>query len=200
MNHIEIPLTHQMMDLATAYQRAVQASIDAISRRKGSPHRNYTGIVAPERYYVGCIGELGLARYFRDTGAAYRHRLVCDGRSDPAEFVVWVDGLHCHLDVKTRSQSRHDLFLVLDSQLAKDCSRFYLGAQLCREAGALRLWGWLTRTEVMALPSKSFGSWGAPSRYHPLNQMRPMETLDPDKGPWTHDWPAELQQVEGGAQ
>lgn len=138
---------------------------------------NHTGIVRPDRYMLGYLGEIAFARWLDGTRRVYQHRVELTGRTSRVpEFRAWEQGADITIDVKTwlrRGQRNGSMLVSVRQELDAD---LYVCACIDDiESGLVELPGWAERAEVAAAPAHDYGY--GPSRSIPLTNLRPMSAL-----------------------
>lgn len=115
-----IPITDDMVKTAREYSSAVER-IDKIRNTK-----NYTGLVTPDRYYYGALGEIAFARFLTDNKVSFDWKLSPDGKADNGDFII-ADKV---FDVKTSSKEYADRLLVSKAQRSVHKADYYVAVKI----------------------------------------------------------------------
>ena len=137
---------------------------------------NYTGFRTPERFFHGYLGELAVASCLDANGIIYRHRVSLTGRSDDADFDVWIHGEQKKLEVKTGSKQSYRFFIMPEKQKVE--ADIYVGARINAEDPCeVELMGALSRDEVLACPVDDLRGRGVPTRKKLYEELWSMDAL-----------------------
>lgn len=162
---MKIAITQEMRSEAGEYQRAV------LARVRGD---NYTGLVKPSRYYDGRLAELVFAAACVEQELPARWLGNADGRPDPgADFQV--DRLR--VDVKyVPAAGFRFMHSMLELARNHNPPDLFVPVQVWMEKESATVQGYFTYADVRAMPTRD-GDRGAPYRWAPLTNARPVEEL-----------------------
>jgi hypothetical protein len=140
----------------------------------------YSGQARDDRYFIGYLGELAVARMLHSFGVHYSHRVHVTGKSAPTELCVRaLDGGKATIEVKTCGQPYHTELLFIDK--LHDRSATWVVAARIERLGTwdadVAIIGWITGATVDSLPLKNGNHGIAPSRFLPFERMNRMHEL-----------------------
>lgn len=156
---------------------------DAAIKATGLEDRdNYTGSIRPDRYFVGYLGEIAVAKMFDAFGIGYVHRVTLTGKSSQSEFMVSeASGGRVQIEVKTAGEPTHRELMYPSKQHDKKAA-YLVGARIERSGPFhtdVSVLGWITREQADALPVSTVGHHTIPTCRMDLSATRPIvELLD----------------------
>lgn len=106
---------------------------------------NYTGVSAPDRYYIGYRGEIAAYDWLRSRGVKVQHVVRTNGRSERPELIVDVPSGQIDVEVKTSGRCYHQQCRMPAVQ--KTDFNVLIGVRLMDDERA-RIMGWLGSADV----------------------------------------------------
>lgn len=141
------PLTEYHIDMARELSNQVVRALRG---------KNHTRLSALDRYFHGYLGELAVREWLTEHSKKNVHRVLANGKSQPAEFTVWQKktDLQMRLEVKTSSKPEHRYLMFPQAQpLDFDC---VLSVRLDLPQSKAEIMGWLSRRDVAGLRVEPF--------------------------------------------
>jgi hypothetical protein len=163
---LPIDITDQMKKDA----RRADTRIMATFKKKNA---NYTGLIEPDRFYFGVLGELAFIELLKQNGIKAKYAPTWDGKRDSGDAVVYVDdGYPLKIDVKTASKAFHENLWIPEKQYARYTYDGYIGVRLVDDVAEIH--GYCAKTDF----TKTVHSGAkVPNFGIALDQLRPMERL-----------------------
>lgn len=166
-----VRLDESALTLASVWQDAI-LSADLESRP------NYTGLHRPNRFLIGYLGELAVARLLEQWGVIYVHRVNLTGKTSASEFLARMVGRNVSLEVKTAGDPTHQRLMFPAAQ--HDHSADFLIAARVEALEPFQadvsVWGYLTGEQAHSLPVGEFGL-GVATRHCRLTELNPIADL-----------------------
>lgn len=130
----------------------------------------YTGVVRPDEFYYGFVGEL----LFMELLKQERVHGVYRRKSALPEFLIYTRRGPIEVDVKTACQSFHRRIMLPRAQYDRYDTAFYVGARLMGTYGEIH--GFCHKNEMMYEP-EGFDDQKAPTMYQYLDKLHKISTL-----------------------
>lgn len=155
-----------IVDLIAGDVHAAQEWADEIASSALFETPNYTGLSRPDRFLIGYLGELAVARLLERFGKLHVHRIALNGKSADTELLVRERSSWARLEVKTAGKRSYARLMFPAAQ--HDKSADYVVATRIdwrtNDGAGVEIMGWLPGERAHALPVSTFGEHGIATR------------------------------------
>lgn len=119
---------------------------------------NYTGLASPDRWLVGCMGEIACHKWAEQEQLMYFETTNTSGRPDTQDFIFeFKDGRSARVNVKNSMHPRARYLMQPEDQAVRHTDQdVYIGAsgEYDGDEAVIRLWGAIPRLHFLTAAAR----------------------------------------------